>query len=434
MKYLFLDTNIYLHFIDFEQIPWSTLVGDDVTIVVPMTVIAEIDKIKDGQSSKVKNKAKRICSKFASIFIDENTNQKFQVIQINEPSSELLIQHNLSFDVNDDKIIGAILTYPHKQDSIVVSCDNTMLIKAKLNNIKYLRLSDDYLLKEEKTKAEIERDDYKKQLQELQNRNPDLHLCFANEKNTMVLKKPSSIDLEEQVAAKIDELRLKYPILHRVLKQKNEVQQPIPLESLLRNKTIEALDLQIAKQITTFDPLCMYSNEHLENYNAKIEAFYSESETFYRNELIRQSIEQRIFKLEFCIINTGTAMSGEMLINISIPNDVKIYNNTSGKYIYTKKPVAPSIAIPLLDLSAFNPVRPKEWEWNLESQISSDKFTTRKSNIIHGTKCKLEIPDGIYIDLDQTKTFIIYWAIADSESANGFTGELHVIINNENIN
>lgn len=27
MKYLFLDTNIFLHFEDFEEIPWNTIPG-----------------------------------------------------------------------------------------------------------------------------------------------------------------------------------------------------------------------------------------------------------------------------------------------------------------------------------------------------------------------------------------------------------------------
>lgn len=36
MKYLFLDTNIYIHYIDVEQINWNKIVGDaDITIVVP---------------------------------------------------------------------------------------------------------------------------------------------------------------------------------------------------------------------------------------------------------------------------------------------------------------------------------------------------------------------------------------------------------------
>ena len=46
MKYLLLDTNIYLHYIDFEQIDWGTIIGDkEYEIVVPYTVIKEIGNI-----------------------------------------------------------------------------------------------------------------------------------------------------------------------------------------------------------------------------------------------------------------------------------------------------------------------------------------------------------------------------------------------------
>ena len=51
MKYLFLDTNIFIHFIGFEDIPWKTLLDtdDDVTIVLASIIIREIDGHKDSK-------------------------------------------------------------------------------------------------------------------------------------------------------------------------------------------------------------------------------------------------------------------------------------------------------------------------------------------------------------------------------------------------
>ena len=59
MKYLFLDTNVLLHYQSFEDVPWNRLVGvsDAITIVICETVIAEIDKHKDGQRSKLRDRA-----------------------------------------------------------------------------------------------------------------------------------------------------------------------------------------------------------------------------------------------------------------------------------------------------------------------------------------------------------------------------------------
>ena len=60
MKYLFLDTNIFLHFINFEQIPWGNLVDDtEFKIIVSDIVAGEIDKHKDGARGKIQKKADR---------------------------------------------------------------------------------------------------------------------------------------------------------------------------------------------------------------------------------------------------------------------------------------------------------------------------------------------------------------------------------------
>ena len=69
MKYLLLDTNIYLHYIDFEQIDWGTIIGDkEYEIVVPYTVIKEIDKYKDGPKSKIKSGQRQLLQNLAVIF------------------------------------------------------------------------------------------------------------------------------------------------------------------------------------------------------------------------------------------------------------------------------------------------------------------------------------------------------------------------------
>jgi hypothetical protein len=40
MKYLFLDTNIFLHFQYFEQIPWGNLVDDTEFKIIESDIVA----------------------------------------------------------------------------------------------------------------------------------------------------------------------------------------------------------------------------------------------------------------------------------------------------------------------------------------------------------------------------------------------------------
>lgn len=81
MKYLFLDTNVYLHYMDFEQIDWKSLVcnGDDFTIVVPLIVIREIDKQKDSSRGKIQGRAKKTSEKFGDYFLNNKVNGEIKI-------------------------------------------------------------------------------------------------------------------------------------------------------------------------------------------------------------------------------------------------------------------------------------------------------------------------------------------------------------------
>ena len=72
MKYLFLDTNIYIHYKGFENISWKDLLSteDDVTVVMTSIILREINRHKDSSKGKVKNKAWKISEKLKSILLN----------------------------------------------------------------------------------------------------------------------------------------------------------------------------------------------------------------------------------------------------------------------------------------------------------------------------------------------------------------------------
>lgn len=49
MTYILLDSNIYLHFMAFDTLPWKEIVNvnDEVTILLPMQVLRKLEKKKD---------------------------------------------------------------------------------------------------------------------------------------------------------------------------------------------------------------------------------------------------------------------------------------------------------------------------------------------------------------------------------------------------
>ena len=71
MKYLFLDTNIFIHYKGYEDIPWQSLLDtlDSVKVVLASIVLREINGHKDNSKGRVRNKARKISEKFNNILI-----------------------------------------------------------------------------------------------------------------------------------------------------------------------------------------------------------------------------------------------------------------------------------------------------------------------------------------------------------------------------
>ena len=70
MTYIFLDTNLFLHFQDFEQINWNDIIGtnDTINIALAPTVIDELDKHKYNANRKIQKWAKKITAQIGIIY------------------------------------------------------------------------------------------------------------------------------------------------------------------------------------------------------------------------------------------------------------------------------------------------------------------------------------------------------------------------------
>ena len=120
MKYLILDTNVFLHYKDFEQIDWKSIVGDDVTICVTQVVLGEIDKHKDQSRGRIQKRAKKISSRFSEIFLQDLSSQLNVEVMGNPPSSAFN-DEQYHKDINDDWIILSALHSDHPDEDIMIA-------------------------------------------------------------------------------------------------------------------------------------------------------------------------------------------------------------------------------------------------------------------------------------------------------------------------
>lgn len=214
MKYLFLDTNIFLHFINFEQIPWGNLVDDtEFKIIVSDIVAGEIDKHKDGARGKIQKKAKVISKLLGDVFLEGNKLSISLDYCMSCPEKlpdEVRAKFNPSSQ--DDQILMGILAsdYP-KENVVVVSYDNPILIKAKAHGLYFLKMPDEFLLKEELSDEEKELERCKKELAAYKNRMSKPVLLLNKEKACLKIKRSPVLDVEKELVKHMQIIRSQHP-------------------------------------------------------------------------------------------------------------------------------------------------------------------------------------------------------------------------------
>lgn len=408
MKYLFLDTNIYLHYKDFEQIDWKSLLedSDDFTVIVPQKIIREIDKQKDQGKDKIKDRAKKISSKFAKLFLDEKSCQ-VKIQKCNDPSEHDFDGKIFDHLIDDDWILlSAIHSGFDMSDIIMVSADNNLLIKAKENNLKYLKLPEEYKLQEELSGNEKEIKSLKAELGKYKNRSSKPSITFLNGQDRLEFVKPTEIKLDDELFKYVNQLKKDNP--HKEYKE-------VDYSSVFGLWEI-GID-----------------TERINEYNKKLDDYFEACKDYESFRKLNDILEERFKEISFEIHNDGTDQTGDMNIYIKFPEIIKLYNRTSKKSRKARFPIKPLLQLDrmYLDINIDDvlPQRTTQICWDLEKTLDEKIFNFQEPKLNHcGLFRELEIDDSLYIDINTCGNFEIEWIIVDSKLSNPITGKLHIVV------
>lgn len=418
MKYLFLDTNVYLHYKDFEQIDWKTSVcnGDDFTIVVPPIVIREIEKQKDSSRGKIQTRAKNVSSKLGGYFLENKVSDKIKMITCEDPSDTDFDGLKFNRGTNDDVLIlSAIKSGYNKNDIIVISRDIPLLIKAKSNQLEYYKMADGFLIKEELSEEEKELIATKKELEKYKNRQPKPSVTFSGGQVLLKLTKPKNRDFATELAEFMDNLKSENPYYQKKEQSDKSYNQTF---IFIHNNP---------------------SDEQIEKFNKELDEYYSEYEVYQRFKMKNNILSERFKEIKFEIHNDGTAQTGDMKIFIDFPDNAKLYNKKSKVSMDNIEPVKPSLlgfdrklTKSLAFNQYFNPLTgggiPQMYCWDEGGILTDNHFRFCESKINHKLFYALNIEDSLFIDSAQCGNFNISWTISDSESIDLIRGELNVIV------
>ncbi len=413
MKYLYLDTNVYLHYKDFEQVGWRAMVRDDVTIAVPYFVVGEIDKHKDQDRGRVQKRAKKTATRFSEIFLD-GIATTMPVVVVDNPPVEGFAKNQLSKEISDDWILlSALCSGQDRQEIIIVSGDNGILMKAKQKGLKFLKMPDSLLLAVELSEEEKEIKKLKEELALYQKRQPIPAIHFAEEGDHIRLTKPTFVDIEEELTSYKQELKATHPYASE---QSESFEELRIMESWARQLSHSTI-------------------EQRQKYNEELDDYFDKKIAEKRLLIMKNRLDLRFKCLDFYLVNSGTAALGNTNIFLSFPEEVRLYNDEAREDVDVEEIKEPVLNKLLGDLAGLNfneILHGKKYhtieKCKLGASMKTSELSFQVSDLNHGMIRKLTYDKEIYIDVAQCGSYEIEWTVIDSNLLQPVSGKLYVIV------
>jgi len=430
--YCFIDTNTFLHYRMFTEIDWcKEFEASHVTLVVCSAVIRELDKKKfSDPDAKVRGRAKKVITKLSEV-----GNKSFHV-QV-KPGVELLFitrepiidwnAEGLSPDINDDRVIAAILSEESMKSNVaLVTSDLGMKLKAQSKGIRFHSLPDTLKLAEKKSPEEEENIKLRERLSRLENSLPILRLKLTSEQELLDFarfsfkKMPplSTTDIEAEL---------------NQIKKNLEYIPPAP-----RN-AINALLL----------PLGVSQNE-IERYNKEVEEYIKEMSEYLKAEWEYKEICSREVELKFILVNHGSSPAEDIDVFLHFPNGfILIGEDKLPKAPHRPEdPVAPRTMAEMFThlgkmnypdlLRAIVPPtfsRHPKLEINRGPYIKKTKsyeVTYHEQKLKHGLQVELDPVYVIFPSIDSAHSFNIDYSLFAANVPEEVKGRIHIIIDIEN--
>lgn len=414
MKYLVLDTNVYLHFKNFEQIDWKSLLQDEVTICVPQRVLLEIDKHKDQSRGKIQKRAKALSARFYEIFLAGATPQ-VPVMDLANPPANAFDNPQYHQEISDDWIILSALHSPiSNADIVIVGYDNGILLKAKQHGLGFYKMPDSLLLAEEPSDEEKEIKRLTQQLAKYENRLPKPIVEFENETPLLTINKPIFVDVKKELETYETELKA----THRY--------------ENLSDKPVD--DFTLAMQ-----PLLSLTHSTLgqkQEYNKALDEYFEKKLRLKEFQRGSQFMDQRFVKLDLWLSNVGTSALGNTVVFINFPQEVSVYSQHSKVTVRCEDPKEPVLKnnLTVYNASLMNVLNNdyKHTEdieiWDVRKKLEQTEFKFQSAHLLHTMRHPLDGKDDLYIDIATCGNFTIEWTVIDSELIEPVKGQLHVVI------
>ena len=303
MKTIFLDTNIFMHCLPPDQIPWLEVFETDrVKIIVPTIVVDELDKNKDSHPQiKLRRRALERLKQLEAWSLAEPVEIREHVALILESRLPVVDFEALGLEKTkpDHLLIASLVQnrYEHEDaDILLVAHDTGPRITARRLGFTASELPEEYRIKGEVDPLEKETRELKQRVQRFENALPKLSLAFCRgsvfDSRTAVTVSQVPPPLGEELENFMAKTRAKHPFM------------PTSLESGFKS---------------------LIADEDIQSYNKALRKFYAQYEKFYRQVHQRRITRGLTCTLNLTLLNNGTKPSEDVDVYMHFPDGFSIY-------------------------------------------------------------------------------------------------------------
>ena len=322
-KYIFLDTNVFLHFPQLSDIDWLSLAtcSEAVLVVSPIT-LRELNKHKDASlRRKIKQRAASALTVLAGyseatppIIVRDRTELQFRT---RDPLIEFA-DFQLNRDVPDDWLLATAIEFAQEtnlpRDCVLVSSNDLGLtLKARSQQLiaplvmpGNLRLPDQLDAEEQRSK-ELEEEN-----RLLRNALPDLSVSFADGQPFSRVTRRELVEIDEgKLTAILNEARSAYPFL--------AVSQSSMAPSMFAS---------------------FMGGQYRTEYNQDLVEYFRELEDSYRKTAEVENWIRSTHVMELILTNSGAAPADDVDVEVHFPDGFEVISDEDLPE-FPKKPTPP---------------------------------------------------------------------------------------------
>lgn len=323
MNYIVLDTNIFIHFKDFDQIDWMEVISKkgEFTLVIPPIVIDEIDNHKYNKNSKISRRVKRILPKIEIYLNSEEGTIKLMLIS-KRPNENTFLDHGLKKIDHDDCLLASILEFKNEIENddylVYITHDTGPRLKAKTLSIHSEKIHEKFILPDEPDDSEKRNKQLEKELSVYRNQCPKISFGFLeNEKVFRPETKSTLIDEDSYLSDQLKKVKETHNYLNKV-----ESANGIPSSIFQVSQLFALSDAQII------------------NYNSDLDKYYDQIEEYHSSVYYRLSYEYECVEVKLKISNSGTAPANDVDVELYFPDGFTLHTKEDLPQIISK-PTAP---------------------------------------------------------------------------------------------